>query len=110
MTSAGKAQSRYLLKILSLRRLRLAAELGDLRRFAGHRPLHALLAYAGMDSRVRKSGQWSGKIKMSKSGSVALRTALYQAASMARLHEPRLVAASLTWLVASVEKLGCLGH
>ena len=30
MTSAGKAQSRYLLKILSLRRLRLAAELGDL--------------------------------------------------------------------------------
>jgi hypothetical protein len=51
MTSAGKAQSRYLLKILSLRRLRLAAELGDLRRFAGHRPLHALLAYAGMDSR-----------------------------------------------------------
>jgi transposase len=90
MTSAGKAQSRYLLKILSLRRLRLAAELGDLRRFAGHRPLHALLAYAGMDSRVRKSSQWSGKIKMSKRGSVALRTALYQAASMARLHEPRL--------------------
>jgi transposase len=27
---------------------------------------------------------------MSKRGSVALRTALYQAASMARLHEPRL--------------------
>src|ERR1700732_2992126 len=86
MTSAGKAQSRYLLKILSLRRLRLAAELGDLRRFAGHRPLHALLAYAGgMDSRVRKSGQWSGKIKMSKRGSVALRTALYQAAEHGRL-------------------------
>jgi transposase len=68
----------------------IAAELGDLRRFAGHRPLHALLAYAGMDPRVRKSGQWTGKIKMSKRGSVALRTALYQAASMARLHEPRL--------------------
>jgi transposase len=68
----------------------IAAELGDLRRFAGRRPLHAILAYAGMDPRVRKSGQWSGKIKMSKRGSVALRTALYQAASMARLHEPRL--------------------
>jgi transposase len=68
----------------------IAAELGDLRRFEGPRPLHALLAYAGMDPRVRKSGQWSGKIKMSKRGSVALRTALYQAASMARLHEPRL--------------------
>jgi transposase len=68
----------------------IAAELGDLRRFASRRPLNALLAYAGMDPRVRKSGQWSGKIKMSKRGSVALRTALYQAASMARLHEPRL--------------------
>jgi transposase len=60
----------------------IVAELGDLRRFAGRRPLHALLAYAGMDPRVRKSGQWSGKIKMSKRGSVALRTALYQAASI----------------------------
>ena len=68
----------------------IAAELGDLRRFEGRRPIHAILAYAGMDPRVRKSGQWSGKIKMSKRGSVALRTALYQAASMARLHEPRL--------------------
>jgi len=68
----------------------IAAELGDLRRFEGRRPLHALLAYAGMDPRVRKSGQWCGKIKMSKRGSVALRTALYQAASMARLHEPCL--------------------
>jgi len=68
----------------------IVAELGDLRRFAGHRPLHALLAYAGMDPRVRKSGQWNGKIKMSKRGSPTLRTALYQAASMARLHQPRL--------------------
>jgi transposase len=68
----------------------IAAELGDLRRFEGPRPLHAILAYAGMDPRVRKSGQWSGKIKMSKRGSTTLRTALYQAASMARLHEPRL--------------------
>ena len=32
-----------------------------------------------------KNGQWSGKIKMSRRGSVALHTALYQAASMARL-------------------------
>jgi Transposase IS116/IS110/IS902 family len=34
-----------------------------------------------------KSGQWSGKIKMSKRGSVALHTALYQAARMARLYD-----------------------
>jgi transposase len=56
----------------------------------GDRLIHNLLAYAGMDPRVRKSGQWNGKIKMSKRNSVALRTALYQAASIARLHEPRL--------------------
>ena len=62
-----------------------------LRRFEGRRPVHAILAYAGTDPRVRNCGQWSGKIKMSKCGSTALRTALYQAASMARLHEPRLV-------------------
>src|SRR5262252_5874319 len=68
----------------------IIAELGDLHRFAGRRPLHALLAYPGIDPRARKSGQWNGKIKMSKRGSVALRTALYQAASMARLHEPHL--------------------
>ena len=37
-----------------------------------------------------KNGQWSGKIKMSKRGSVALHTALYQAASMARLHDHTL--------------------
>ena len=69
----------------SITGLLIAAELGDLQRFEGPRPLHAILAYAGMDPRVRKSGQWSGKIKMSKRGSATLRTALYQAASMARL-------------------------
>jgi transposase len=53
----------------------IVAELGDLRRFASRHPLRALLAYAGMDLRIRKSGQWSGKIKMSKRGSVVLRTA-----------------------------------
>jgi len=73
----------------------IAAELGDLRRFEGRRPLHAILAYAGMDPRVRKSGQWSGKIKMSKRGSTALPTALYQAATMARLHEPGLPGSNL---------------
>ena len=37
-----------------------------------------------------KNGQWSGKIKMSRRGSVALHTALYQAASMARLYDHTL--------------------
>jgi transposase len=64
----------------------IVAELGDLRRFGGPRPIHALLAYARLEPRVRKSGQWSGKIKMSKRGSATL----YRAASMANLHQSHL--------------------
>jgi hypothetical protein len=42
----------------------IVAELGNLRRFAGHRPLHALLAYAGMDPRVyAKAGNGAAKPK-----------------------------------------------
>ena len=45
----------------------ITAELGDLQCFEQvPRPVHAILAYAGMESRVRPSGQWVGKIKMSK--------------------------------------------
>jgi transposase len=44
----------------------IATELGDLRRFAGRRPLRALSAYAGIDPRVRKSGQWSNGVAKSK--------------------------------------------
>ena len=68
----------------------ILAEFGDLSRF--HGGYKKLLAFAGLDPRIRQSGQWKGTVKMSKRGSPALRTALYQAASMGRLHHASLQA------------------
>lgn len=67
----------------------ILAELGDLDRFES-KMAKKVLAYAGMEPRIRKSGKWTGKVKMSKRGSPTLRTALYQAANMARQHIPHL--------------------
>jgi transposase len=66
----------------------IVAELGDLSRFKGG--YKTLLAFAGLDPRIRQSGQWKGTVKMSKRGSPSLRTALFQAASMGRIHNPAL--------------------
>ena len=66
----------------------ILSEFGDLSRFKGG--YQKLLAFAGMDPRIRQSGQWQGTVKMSKRGSPALRTALFQAASMGRLHNADL--------------------
>lgn len=55
----------------------LRAELGDLDRFAR---LDQVVAYAGMDLRVRQSGKWKGQSKLSKRGSGHLRRILYLAA------------------------------
>jgi transposase len=68
----------------------ILSELGELSRFKGG--YKKLLAFAGLDPRIRESGQWKGTVKMSKRGSPALRTALFQAASMGRLHNPDLQA------------------
>jgi transposase len=66
----------------------ILSEYGDLTRFQGRRTAHRLLAYAGTDPRVRQSGQWQGRMKMSKRGSPILRTALYQAARLVCMHCP----------------------
>lgn len=68
----------------------IIAELGNLSRFEGG--YKKLLAFAGLDPRIRQSGKWKGRVKMSKRGSPALRTALFQAASMGRLHNSDLQA------------------
>lgn len=66
----------------------VAAELGDPSRFAGPDMAKKVLAYAGCDPRVRESGKWKGRTKMSKRGSPALRNALYLMAGTIRLHTP----------------------
>ena len=69
----------------------IIGEYGDLERFVnppstGGKPkkpsdMHKrLLAFAGCEPRIRTSGKWKGKVKVSKRGSPNLRTALYQAA------------------------------
>jgi transposase len=71
----------------------ILAEIGDISAFARKPgdiskadPLHRLLAFAGLDPRIRTSGQWTGKVRMSKRGSRALRTAIWRAAFIACMH------------------------
>lgn len=62
----------------------ILAEIGDIHRFANQgNAANKLLAFAGADPRIRTSGNWRGKVKMTKRGSRTLRTALYQAAQAA---------------------------
>jgi transposase len=48
----------------------------------------SLLAYTGLEPRIRESGKWSGTMKMSKRGSPYLRQAITIAALYAAYHEP----------------------
>lgn len=54
------------------------------------RAMSKILALWGCEPKVRESGQWKGRRKMSKKGDRLARTALYQAASMAVMHDPGL--------------------
>ena len=74
---AGKIQPRV-----------FAAELGDLSRFAGPDMSSKIIAFAGCEPRVRESGTWKGRSKMSKRGSAPMRTELYLMACTCRLHTP----------------------
>jgi len=48
----------------------LRAELGEVDRFVH---TDQVVAYAGMDVKIRESGQWKGKAKLSKQGSGSTR-------------------------------------
>jgi transposase len=66
----------------------LLAEIGDIRRFDAP---EKLVAYAGIDATVYQTGQFEARqMHMSKRGSPYLRHALWQAASMAILHDEEL--------------------
>jgi transposase len=73
----------------------IACEIGDMERFrhppSGKPPRDMdkrILAFAGCEPRLRESGKWKGRTKISKRGSPALRTALWQASAMCILHNP----------------------
>jgi transposase len=66
----------------------LLAEIGDIRRFGAP---EKLIAYAGIDASVYQTGEFTADhAHMSKRGSPYLRHALWQAASMAVVHDPEL--------------------
>lgn len=66
----------------------ILSEIGDINRFESP---EKLVAYAGIDATVYQSGQFEAlETHMSKRGSPYLRQALWQAASMAVLHDPQL--------------------
>lgn len=68
----------------------LAAEIGDISRFPGPKQL---VAYAGLDPRVRQSGTVLRRnTKLTKRGSAELRHSLFLAANIARQHDPELKA------------------
>ncbi|MEM3650426.1 MAG: transposase [Candidatus Jordarchaeaceae archaeon] len=63
----------------------ILAELGDVRRFP---TVDKVVAFAGLDPKVRESGKWKGKRKLSKKGSPTLRATLYRAAMGCRFKNP----------------------
>ena len=68
----------------------LLAEIGDVQRFDGP---EKLVAYAGIDATVYKTGQFEGEqMHMSKRGSHYLRYALWQAAVASLLHNDEIAA------------------
>lgn len=67
----------------------LIAEIGDITRF---KDAKALVAYAGLDPRVRQSGySLQRNTRLTKRGSPYLRRALYIAATIAERHEPQYI-------------------
>ncbi|MBI3282812.1 transposase [Candidatus Curtissbacteria bacterium] len=66
----------------------LIAEIGDISQF---RSAKALVAYAGIDPKVKQSGRGlKHNTRLTKRGSPYLRQALFQAAAVARQHDPEL--------------------
>jgi transposase len=63
----------------------LLAALGNTRQFSDVREM---VAFVGLDPRVRQSGTWTGHIRISKIGSPMLRAKLYMPALAARTHNP----------------------
>lgn len=66
---------------------RILAYLGTLTRFENVRQV---VAFVGLNPRVRQSGQWTGTSPISKQGSSIMRKALYMPALVAKRHNPVL--------------------
>lgn len=66
----------------------ILSEIGDIQRFPSSRPL---IAYAGLDPKVRQSGTTLNRnTRLTKRGSPELRRSLFLAANVARMFDPEL--------------------
>ncbi|NLB53028.1 MAG: IS110 family transposase [Syntrophomonadaceae bacterium] len=85
----------------------ILSEIGDINRFDSPAKL---VAYAGIDASVSKSGQFESTHNvMSKRGSPYLRRAIYQAALVASIHDPVLNAFYLKKRAEGKHHKTCLG-
>jgi transposase len=71
--------------IADLTSSRLLAEIRDITAFA---TVGQLVAFVGLNPRVRQSGKYRGQVKISKLGNAALRAALFMPARSAKRHNP----------------------
>lgn len=69
-----------------------------------------LQAYFGADPKLCESGKWQGQVHMSKRGVELARTALFQAATCALLHDPALKAVFDRKKAAGKFYLVCVSH
>jgi transposase len=67
----------------------LLAFLSPLERFHSAKQL---VAYAGLNPRIRQSGQWAGKNPIAKTGNVLLRKDIYMTALTAKRYNPVITA------------------
>lgn len=67
----------------------LLAFLSPVERF---RSAKQVVAYVGLNPRIRQSGQWAGKSPIAKTGNTLLRKALYLPAVVAKHHNPIIAA------------------
>lgn len=62
----------------------ILSEIGDINQFTAKDGADKLVAYAGLDGKLKESGKQAGRVKMSKRGSTTLRWAFWQAATVAK--------------------------
>jgi len=65
----------------------ILSEIGDITKYIAKDGADNIVALAGLDAKLRQSGEYSGKTKMTKRGSPYLRCALYQSARVAYRYE-----------------------
>ena len=87
-----KSQKKLLLSIPGIGDNTSATLLAFISPFERFHSAKQLVAYAGLNPRIRQSGQWAGKSPIAKAGNILLRKALYMPALTAKRYNPVITA------------------